>query len=147
MSNQNIWNNDAVMVIFRDAASRLQAIGMHCMVSSMNLPQGTAVSLHAGVTAEASTAAVIASECSGESVHAADTHNQFAQKLEIAIADAADVEATIPEFAHNSKDSNVERFICIFSLAGVGALLWLGLPPVMKWLHFALISHGYISPP
>lgn len=87
------------MAILNDTASRLQSIGVRCIVSPMHLPQGMTVSLHAGATIEASTAADKASECGGEYAHAADTHKQFARKVELAIADAADAEATIPEFA------------------------------------------------
>lgn len=86
------------MSILNDAASRLKAIGVHCIVCPMHLPQGMSVSLHAGATTEASTAANIASERGGEYAHAVDTHKQFARMVELAIADAAAVEATMPDY-------------------------------------------------
>lgn len=157
MSNQNILNNEAAMSILRDAAERLQVIGVHCMVSPMSLPQGTSVNLHAGATAEASTGAVIASECGGEYAHAVETHQQFARKVELAIADAADVEATITEFARKparpynmtsaadqdmsfipvagERPSKLELLGYIFGLGMLVVTLWRGLPPILKSLE------------
>lgn len=56
------------------------------------------VSLHTGATKEAATAADVAAERGGEYAHAVDTHKKFARMVELAIADAADDEATMPDY-------------------------------------------------
>lgn len=98
MDMQNILKNDAAMAIFEEAAARLRAMGVHCEISRMSLPQGMSVSLHAGATVEASTAASVASERGGEYAHAMGTSKQFAQMVTYAIADAAADAATMPDY-------------------------------------------------
>lgn len=95
MDSKNILGNEEAMAILNDTATRLRAIGVHCMVSPMSLPQGMSVSLHAGATEDAATAAEVAAERGGEYAHAVDTHTKFARMVELAIADAADVEASV----------------------------------------------------
>lgn len=56
------------------------------------------VSLRAGATVEASTAASVASERGGEFAHAVGTSKQFAQMVKHAIADAAADVVTMPDY-------------------------------------------------
>lgn len=98
MDKQNILKNDAAMAILEEAAARLRAMGVHCEISPMSLPQGMSVSLHAGATVEAATAASVASERGGEYAHAVGTSKQFAQMVKHAIDDAAADAATMPDF-------------------------------------------------
>lgn len=89
MDQSNILNNDPAMAILRDAAAQLLALGVHCIVSPLSLPQGVSVSLHAGASAEVSTAADVASERGGEYAHAVETSKQFSAMVANALADQA----------------------------------------------------------
>lgn len=95
---QNIFKSEAAMAIFEDAAARLRAMGVHCEISPMSLPQGMSVCLHAGATVEAATAASVASERGGEYAHAVGTSKQFAQMVQHSIDDAAADAATRPDY-------------------------------------------------
>ena len=104
MDSKNILGNEAAMAVLHDAATRLRAIGVSCVVSPMSLPQGMSVSLHIGATNEVATAAEVAATCGGEYAHAVGTSKQFAQMVTHAIADAAqaaphleDVHADAPD--------------------------------------------------
>ena len=88
MDKNNILGNEEAMAILRDAAARLQAIGVHCMISPMSLPQGMSVSMHVGETNTISVAADVAAGCGGEFAHAVGTEKQFLQMVEYAILDA-----------------------------------------------------------
>jgi hypothetical protein len=98
MDSKNILDNEVAMAILNDTATRLQAIGVHCMVSPMSLPQGMSVSLHTGATKEAATAANVAAERGGEYAHSVGTSKQFAQMVKHAIDDAAVDATTMPEY-------------------------------------------------
>ncbi|MEM8515208.1 NADPH:quinone reductase-like Zn-dependent oxidoreductase [Massilia sp. MP_M2] len=89
MDQSNILNNDLAMAILRDAAEKLKALGVHCIVSPLSLPQGVSVSLHAGTSAVVSTAADVASERGGEYAHAVETNKQFSAMVANALADQA----------------------------------------------------------
>lgn len=69
MDQQNILKNEAVMAIFEEAAARLKAIGVSCIISPMSLQQGMFVGLHGGATVEVSTAASVAADRGGEYAH------------------------------------------------------------------------------
>lgn len=98
MDSNNILNNEAAMAILNDTVTRLRAIGVHCMVRPMSLPQGMSVSLHTGATKEAAAAADVAAECGGEYAHSVGTSKQFAQMVKHAIDDAAADATTMPDY-------------------------------------------------
>lgn len=86
---RNILENEPAMTILRNAAAQLKALGVHCIVSPLSLPQGISVSLHAGTSAVVSTAADVASERGGEYAHAVETNKQFSAMVANALADQA----------------------------------------------------------
>ncbi|MDK6080570.1 hypothetical protein [Massilia varians] len=94
MDNKNILDNEEAMSILRSTAASLKAIGVHCLVSPLSLPQGMSVSLHVGATPEASTAADVASERGGEYAHGVDTSKQFTEMVGCALAD----QTTMPDY-------------------------------------------------
>lgn len=81
--------NEAAMAVLADAAERLRALGMHCEIATLSLPQGTAVSLHAGDTAMSVVAAGVALEHGGTFAHSVETCDQFSKLVKQEMAEAA----------------------------------------------------------
>jgi hypothetical protein len=52
-----ITNNKAAIAVLTQAAERLQALGVDCLLSPMSMPQGMTISLHTGDSVEAAVAA------------------------------------------------------------------------------------------
>jgi hypothetical protein len=84
----NIMDNAPAMAILQNTVSELRAIGVHCMLAPMSLPQGMTISLHAGSGVESAVAAYVAAEVGGEYAGSAATHAEFTSKLQHALEDA-----------------------------------------------------------
>jgi hypothetical protein len=90
-----IMNNEAAIAVLANAAQQLQALGIHCLLSPMSLPQGMTVSLHVGESMEATLAAEVAATHGGEMAHGADTASHFSKDVAELLT-----EATIQKAAH-----------------------------------------------
>lgn len=77
----NILDNIAAMSVLREAKSKLEKLGVACILSPMSLPQGMTVSLHIGETELAAIAANVASTQGGVNAHSVIGANQFAQEV------------------------------------------------------------------
>ncbi|ABM39693.1 hypothetical protein [Polaromonas naphthalenivorans] len=75
--------------ILEQARAQLQAIGLHCMLSSTSLPQGLSVSLHVAQTELAVVAAHVASGQGGSLAHTADGQRHFVSEVADMAADLA----------------------------------------------------------
>ncbi|TXT28292.1 MAG: hypothetical protein FD131_3245 [Rhodocyclaceae bacterium] len=82
--SQNILENRAAMAILREAKSSLEQLGVACILSPMDLPQGMTISLHIGSTELAAIAANVASTQGGVNAHTVDGADQFAREVAFA---------------------------------------------------------------
>ena len=89
--DMNIVNNEAAMEVLRNAAAKLNALGIKCLISPCDLsPYGMTVSLHVAETDAAMAAAHVAQSHGGAVCH---TEPQlFASEVEDFIADLSNVE-------------------------------------------------------
>lgn len=94
-----ILNNEAAIAVLTHAAQQLQALGIHCLLSPMSLPQGMTISLHVGESVEAALAADVAAACGGEKAHSAAGADEFRKDLAFKMT-----EATILKAAYISPD-------------------------------------------
>lgn len=98
MNLPNILDNEAATAILRRAATELKAIGAHCVISPLSLPQGMTVSLHVGADARLAIAANVAAGCGGELANATGMSDEFASRVAHAIEDAESPET--PDRSH-----------------------------------------------
>jgi len=82
--SRNILENRAAMAILREAKSNLEKLGVACVLSPMDLPQGMTISLHIGNTELAAIAANVASTQGGVNAHSVDGADQFVQEVAFA---------------------------------------------------------------
>lgn len=89
--------NEAAGSILREAADKLRALGLHCAVAPMSLPQGMTLNLHVGDTVQSAAAAFVASGRGGELAHSGDTAREFATEVAGVIASDAIERAARPQ--------------------------------------------------
>ena len=94
MSTLTIEQFSKTNAILELAKAQLEALGMHCLLSSMSLPQGLTVSLHVGETELAVISAHVASGHGGASAHAKDSKSEFEFDVAQSIADLAILRAS-----------------------------------------------------
>lgn len=97
--SMTILNNEAAIAVLTHAAQQLQALGIHCLLSPMSLPQGMTISLHVGDSVEAALAADVAAACGGEKAYSAAGADEFRKELASKMT-----EATILKAAYISPD-------------------------------------------
>jgi hypothetical protein len=88
MKDLNILDNHAAIEILKRASDSLSALGVHCSLSPMSLPQGMSISLHVGATMQAAVAAEVASTHGGVAAHGSHTGDEFADQVAASITDA-----------------------------------------------------------
>lgn len=94
--NDNL--NDNARAILADAAVKLRALGLHCAIGPLSMPQGLSLNLHVADTALAAAAAYVAAGHGGEAAHARDTAEAFAEEVaHVLTTDAIERAARQPE--------------------------------------------------
>lgn len=94
--NEN--SNEIARAILIDAAEKLRALGMHCAIGPLSMPQGLSLNLHVGETALVAAAAYVATGRGGEAAHARHTKDAFAEEVAHVLAtDAIDRAARLPD--------------------------------------------------
>ena len=82
---------DEVTMVLTEAAQKLRALGVHCAIGPLSLPQGYSLNLHVGESPQATAAAFVAVGMGGVLAHAADSANSFASEVATVLAtDAID---------------------------------------------------------
>lgn len=77
--------------ILVEAAEKLRAAGLHCVIGPMTMPQGLTLNLDVAETQQAVAAAYIAIGHGGRLAHASGTSSAFAEEVaEILATDAID---------------------------------------------------------
>lgn len=83
--------------ILVEAAERLRAAGLHCVIGPMTMPQGLSLNLHVAETKHAVAAAYVAIGHGGQLAHASDTSSAFAEEVaEVLATDAIERAARRP---------------------------------------------------
>lgn len=90
----NILDNKAAIAVLTQAAQKLQALGIECLLSPMSLPQGMTISLHVGDSTEAALAAEVAATFGGEKAHSAAGAAEFCRELAFKVTEATLLKAS-----------------------------------------------------
>ena len=84
-----ILNTEAAMTILWRAATELEAIDAHCVISPLSLSQGMTMSLYVGADVQLTITADVAAGSGGEQACAAEKADEFASRVAYAIKDTA----------------------------------------------------------
>jgi hypothetical protein len=76
---------DAVEKVLQEAKSKIEALGVHCLVDPVSILQGMTISLHTGETLKEVAAVYTALEIGAEMAHTQDGGVQFSKRLAFAI--------------------------------------------------------------